>query len=100
MRCAYWTASRRTTMRHARAAGALWLVLVLYNPVSAGVAPDYRVVNVDQAEVRARPSSVDAQVYVTNRLRRGTPVKVFGEEEGGWLKIAPPEGSFSWINTR
>src|SRR5262249_43222381 len=28
------------------------------------------------------------------------PVEVLQELEGGWLKVRPPEGSFSWVNTR
>src|SRR5207249_2245159 len=42
-----WTASRRTTMRHARAGGVLWLVLILCNPANAQVAAEQRVVKVD-----------------------------------------------------
>ena len=57
------------------------------------------VVSRDEAEVRAGPNE-NPQLYVTNRLRRGTPVQVVEELGNGWLKIKPPAGSFSWINTR
>jgi hypothetical protein len=36
--------------------------------------------------------------YPTNHLNRGDRVRVLKEEEGGWLAILPPSGSFSWIN--
>jgi hypothetical protein len=45
-------------------------------------------------------ASTDARIYVTNRLRRGEVVRVVEELPNGWLKIVPPPGSFSWINTR
>jgi hypothetical protein len=56
------------------------------------------VVKGDGAEVRSGPSN-SAQFYVTNRLARGTTVEVVEELPDGWLKIVPPPGSFSWINT-
>jgi hypothetical protein len=68
-------------------------------PGLAQVGRDIRFVTAEMAEVRARPSETP-QIYVTNHLRRGQPVEVLGEEEGGWLAIRPPEGSFSYINTR
>jgi hypothetical protein len=87
-------------MRYAQATGALALVLVLCGPGLAQVGtPDIRVVKVDVAEVRPKPSSSD-HFYVTNRLKRGTTVEVVRELDGGWLEIKPPAGSFSWINTR
>jgi hypothetical protein len=36
--------------------------------------------------------------YPTNHLKPGDRVRVLKEEEGGWLAILPPSGSFSWIN--
>ena len=33
----------------------------------------------------------------TGRIRRGDRVVVRGDEGGGWLAIAPPHGSFDWI---
>jgi hypothetical protein len=33
-------------------------------------------------------------------LRRGDAVEVVEELPDGWLKIRPPRGSFSWVNTR
>jgi hypothetical protein len=38
-----------------------------------------------------------AMFYVTNHLRVGDRVRVVKEEDGGWLAIVPPSGSFSWI---
>ncbi len=97
-------------MRHARAGSVPWLVLLLCAVASsagsdghvvqaggAGPAPaDVRVVKVDGALVRSGASD---KFYPTNRLERGDAVEVVGEVDGGWLKIKPPAGSYSWINT-
>lgn len=52
-----------------------------------------------EAEVRCKPS-LDPKVYVTNILSRDIPVQVVRDLGDGWLEIRPPDGSFSWINTR
>lgn len=84
-------------MRHAPAALAVLFVLV---PATlAQVGPDIRQVSVTRAEVRSGPSNSE-QFYVTNVLAKGHPVEVVQELPDGWLKIRPPAGSFSWINTR
>jgi SH3-like domain-containing protein len=74
-------------------------LLFLSTSAFAQVGRDIRFVNVDSAEVRSGPSEKD-QFYPTNQLKRGQPVEVVAEEPGGWLAIKPPEGSFSYINTR
>jgi hypothetical protein len=71
--------------------------LVFVEPAAAQTAYT-AVVNRDDAEVRAGPSE-NPQLYVTNRLARGTAVQVVEELGNGWLKIRPPAGSFSWIQT-
>jgi hypothetical protein len=86
-------------MRYAPLLGGLTAALALAGSAAAQNAPDVRVVTAPQAEVRAGPST-DAQLYPTNVLRRGDRVEVLEEMNGGWLKIRPPAGSFSWINTR
>ena len=35
--------------------------------------------------------------YPTNHLHVGDRVRVVQDEDGGWLAITPPSGSFSWI---
>ena len=35
--------------------------------------------------------------YPTNHLHVGDRVRVVKQEDGGWLAIVPPSGSFSWI---
>jgi hypothetical protein len=75
---------------------AIWLALVGSAAAQTGYAA---VVNRDDAEVRAGPSE-DPRLYVTNRLKRGTSIQVIEELGNGWLKIRPPAGSFSWIDTR
>jgi hypothetical protein len=54
------------------------------------------IVNVDEALVRSGTGGDDAD-YTTIKLRRGDKIKVLHQEFGGWYKIAPPEGSFSWV---
>lgn len=86
-------------MRHATLPGVL-LCLLLASPAFAQV-PEKKseifVVKVKSAEVRCAPSKNTQDYYVTNRLPEGTGVVVVGSEEGGWLKIVPPLGSFSYI---
>jgi hypothetical protein len=82
-----------------RLAPALTLALAAVGQLHAQVGEDVRFVVRDNAEVRNGPSDA-ASFDVTNRLSRGQPVKVTGEMDGGWLRIKPPEGSFSWINMR
>jgi len=62
------------------------------------VAFTARVTQPEAALVRCHPSEA-AQSYPTNRLKRDDVVNVV-KEEGDWLKILPPKGSFSWINKR
>ena len=54
------------------------------------------IVDVDEALVRSGTGGDDAD-YTTIKLRRGDKIKVLHQEFGGWYKIAPPEGSFSWV---
>jgi len=88
-------------MRFASLLSALPLALALQAPLHAQVAKtaDVRVVTINDAEVRSGASTSEL-FYVTNRLPHNARVEVIEEVAGGWLKIRPPEGSFSWINTR
>jgi hypothetical protein len=86
-------------MRPVSAWGALALVLHIAPTAFAQAARDVRHVSADQVEVRSGPSDSNA-FYVTNRLQQGQQVEVVAEMPGGWLAIKPPEGSFSYINTR
>ena len=51
------------------------------------------VVNADSVLVRSGPSD---NYYITGKLAKGTPVTVVGIKFE-WLKIVPPEGSFSVV---
>ena len=74
--------------------GAMWLAFV----GAASAQTTYTaVVSCNDAEVRAGPND-NPQLYVTNRLKRGSAVQVVEELGNGWLKIRPPAGSFSWIS--
>jgi hypothetical protein len=90
------------TMRAARLLCGL-TVLVISGPWaradSAANAPYEATIMAPEAEVRCGPSA-DAKYYATSKLRQGEKVQVLREEDGGWLAIKPPPGSFSWINTR
>ena len=76
--------------------GAVWAA---FAGTAVAQTANTAVVSRDGAEVRAGPNE-NPQLYVTNRLLIGTPVQVIEELPNGWLKIHPPAGSFSWINTR
>jgi hypothetical protein len=56
--------------------------------------PYQAVVVAEQAEVRCGPGS---QFYVTSMARQNEQVTVHRHDHGGWYMIAPPQGSFSWI---
>src|SRR5262245_40972460 len=86
-------------MRSTSLLGAVTLALAAAGAARAQGPRDLRTVTLPEAEVRSGPSD-SPQFYVTNRLRAGTPVEVLQELDGGWLKVRPPEGSFSWVNTR
>jgi hypothetical protein len=85
-------------MRHALAPAAL-VLLALQAAAFAQGGPDIRYVTAAQTEARSGRSS-DPRFYATNRLQRGAKVEVIQEFPDGWLMIVPPEGSFSYINTR
>jgi hypothetical protein len=86
-------------MRYALAPAAL-VLLSLHVPAFAQNGADIRYVIANETLVRSGPSDSE-QFYPTNRLVRGTKVEVIGPElAGGWLKITPPENSFSYISTR
>lgn len=56
--------------------------------------PYQAVVVADEAEVRCGPGG---QFYVTSQAPKNTQVTVHRHDHGGWYMIAPPPGSFSWI---
>jgi len=56
--------------------------------------PYEAVIDVDTDDVRCGPGP---KYYVTQNLERGDRVTVHRHDPGGWAMIAPPAGSFSWI---
>ena len=54
-------------------------------------------IRVPETEVRSGPSP---EFYATNRLRLSDPVQIVKVDAPvtGWVPIAPPAGSFSWID--
>ncbi|MFO0925825.1 MAG: hypothetical protein U0736_02165 [Gemmataceae bacterium] len=86
-------------MRHVPVPGAVMMMLVVGGVAVAQSGPDVRYVTVPQAEARSGPSD-STEFYATNRLARGGRVDVTAEMPGGWLQVKPPQGSFSYINTR
>ena len=51
------------------------------------------------AEVRSGPGS-DSKLYGTNNLKAGDVITVVQERADGWLAIRPPDGSFSWVQSK
>jgi len=56
--------------------------------------PYQAVVVQEQVEVRCGPGT---GFYVTSLLKENDQVTVHRHDHGGWYMIAPPAGSFSWI---
>jgi len=83
------------TMRAARHLAGMALTLAVAATCQAQT-PYETTVAVPEVEVRSGPST---QFYPTAKLRLGATVRVV-EDKGEWLAIAPPSGSFSWINGR
>ncbi len=86
-------------MRPARMLLGAALAMALAWPAHGQAPPYPATVQADGAEVRCKPGTEPA-VYVTHKLPRGTAVEVVEKLPNGWLKIDPPRGAFSWINTR
>jgi len=57
--------------------------------------PYTAVVMSERVEVRGGPGE---RFYVTGHLKTNTQVTVHRHDPGGWYMIAPPTGSFSWID--
>jgi hypothetical protein len=51
-------------------------------------------VAVDRLDVFSEP---DSEAFATSQLASGDAVEVRKELSGGWLAIAPPSGSFHWV---
>ncbi len=68
------------------------------DPSSSAQTPPYdAIIMVAEVEVRSGPSE---KYYATSKLHQSARVRVVKEEEGDWLAIEPPTGSFSWIQDR
>lgn len=75
---------------------ALWIGLVAPTPREVGEGEPVRrlEVAVDRFEALAEP---DDGAFATARLARGDTVEVRKVLADGWLAIAPPAGSFHWV---
>jgi hypothetical protein len=71
-------------------------VVLPSRPAEAIDFPFDAVVIVDESLVRSGTGGDDTD-YTTIKLQRGDKVRVLHQEFGGWYKIAPPTGSFSWV---
>ena len=67
-------------------------------PVAARDVPFDAIVSGDNALVRS--GAGDKDYYPTQKLARGSKVRVVREGYGGWYMIEPPEGSHSWIRAQ
>ncbi len=74
-----------------------WLVPVVLAVPAVAEAQDAARVVADALEVRDEPFDAG---YVTNVLRRGDRIEILPDAEAppGWVAIAPPIGSFCWID--
>jgi hypothetical protein len=83
-------------MRLAQMVGGITLLIGSTVTAVAQLPPQDTVINVPEVEVRSGPS---LKFYPTGKLRQGDRVQVV-KDEGEFLAIVPPPGSFSWINAR
>ena len=51
----------------------------------------------DDVYVRSGPGQ---NYYATDKLKRGQEVEVYAHEPGGWCRIRPIDGSFTWVSGR
>jgi SH3-like domain-containing protein len=51
----------------------------------------------DDVYVRSGPGQ---DYYPTSKLKRGEEVEVYRHDPGGWCRIRPVEGSFTWVSGR
>jgi len=74
---------------------ALW---ILISPAFAADRkfPYEAIVDIAEEFVRSGPGQ---KFYPTSKIHKGDRVTVHRHDPGGWVMIAPPEGSFSWIQS-
>jgi uncharacterized protein YgiM (DUF1202 family) len=85
-------------MRTVTLLGGLALVLALSANACAEQGTEATITD-PVVDVRSGPS-FSQDFYPTSKLKQGDKVRVLHQEGTGWLAIAPPVGSFSWINAR
>ncbi len=78
---------------------AVLVVSLFSGPAFAQSYPADAVILLPEVEVRSGPSK---NFFATSKMRQGDKVNVVREskESPGWLEIAPPSHSFSWINAK
>ena len=81
---------------------ALLLLISNQTGTAAGInsaVPFTARIILPNAEVRSGPGS-DSKLYGTNNLKAGDVITVVQERPDGWLAIRPPDGSFSWVQSK
>jgi SH3-like domain-containing protein len=69
-------------------------------PLAAAGEPSFpykATVVSDDVYVRSGPGH---DYYPTDKLRRGQTVEIYAHEPGGWCRIRPIQGSFTWVSGR
>ncbi len=82
-------------MRSASLLGVLALAALVGSAAPAWTEP-YDATIRQETDVRSGHGD-GPMFYPTNHLHIGDRVRVIQEEDGGWLAIVPPSGSFSWV---
>ena len=82
-------------MRSASLLGVVALAALIGSAAPARTEP-YDAVIRQETDVRSGHGD-GPMFYPTNHLHVGDRVRVVQEEDGGWLAVVPPSGSFSWV---
>jgi SH3-like domain-containing protein len=79
---------------------AMFLCSFALLPTAAGAEPTFpykATVITEDVYVRSGPGQ---DYYPTDKLKRGQEVEVYRHDPGGWCRIRPVDGSFTWVSGR
>jgi SH3-like domain-containing protein len=81
-------------LRHGLACATMAMLAIVAASARADETTYTALVEADHVHVRSGPGT---GYYATEILRHGDRVEVCGHDAGGWCRVRPPAGSFSWV---